>query len=358
MSTISASTTSTTAYKVTADTTGTLVFQTGASPTTALTLNSSQSAAFAGDVSTTGTNGFLSTAGGKSTYFYADATGGNITVPGSNAFRIYTASAERMRIDSSGNVGIGNTAPGSYGQLVVGNTSAAAQTIQTLTANTTFSILTSATAAGGTTISNSWVSGGQGPLIFKQSSTEAMRILEGSQFCVGTTGVVVGSSSYINTICNGGTQYGITIKNISGSVSNALNFYNSSNSQVGRVELGTSTTTYATSSDYRLKDNVFPMSGALVKVMQLKPCTYTWKIDGSVGQGFIAHELQEIVPDAVSGEKDAVHEDGSIKPQGIDTSFLVATLTAAIQELKAIVDAQRVELDAAKADIATLKGAA
>jgi len=142
MSTISASTTSTTAYKVTADTTGTLVFQTGASPTTALTLNSSQSAAFAGAVGTV--LGFTSNA----TYFYADATGGNITVPGSNAFRIYTASAERMRIDSSGNVGIGNTAPGSYGQLVVGNTSAAAQTIQTLTANTTFSILTSATAAG------------------------------------------------------------------------------------------------------------------------------------------------------------------------------------------------------------------
>jgi hypothetical protein len=106
---------------------------------------------------------------------------------------------------------------------------------------------------------------------------------------------------------------------------------------------------YNTSSDYRLKENVQPMVGALDKVIQLKPCTYNWKHDGSDGQGFIAHELQAIVPDAVVGEKDAVNEDGSIKPQGVDTSLLVATLTAAIQELKA-------ELDACKAEIATLKG--
>ena len=50
--------------------------------------------------------------------------------------------------------------------------------------------------------------------------------------------------------------------------------------------------------------------------------------------------MQEVVPDCVSGEKDAVDENGDIKPQFVDTSFLVATLTAAIQELKAIVDAQ------------------
>jgi hypothetical protein len=81
-----------------------------------------------------------------------------------------------------------------------------------------------------------------------------------------------------------------------------------------------------------------------------KPVTYTWKADGSVGQGFIAHELQEVVPDCVTGEKDAVNEDGSIKPQGIDTSFLVATLTAAIQELSA-------KNDALEARVAALEGA-
>ena len=109
---------------------------------------------------------------------------------------------------------------------------------------------------------------------------------------------------------------------------------------VGDITSTTSATSYNTSSDYRLKENVQSMTGALTTVSQLKPCTYTWKNSGVASQGFIAHELQEVVPDCVTGEKDALNEDGSIKPQGIDTSFLVATLTASIQELKAIVDAQ------------------
>jgi hypothetical protein len=79
------------------------------------------------------------------------------------------------------------------------------------------------------------------------------------------------------------------------------------------------------------------MTGALEKVQALKPVTWKWKADGSDGEGFIAHELQEVCPDAVVGEKDAVYEDGSIKPQQIDTSFLVATLTAAIQEQQALI---------------------
>ena len=90
------------------------------------------------------------------------------------------------------------------------------------------------------------------------------------------------------------------------------------------------------------------MTGALAAVSQLKPCTYSWKADGSAGQGFIAHELQAVVPDCVHGEKDAVDAEGNPVYQGIDTSFLVATLTAAIQELKAIVDAQAVEIAALK----------
>jgi hypothetical protein len=106
-------------------------------------------------------------------------------------------------------------------------------------------------------------------------------------------------------------------------------------------------TTYNTSSDYRLKENIVPMTGALAKVSQLKPCTYKWKWNGSDGEGFIAHELAEVCPSAVSGEKDAIEtyidEEGNeqtrIKPQGIDTSFLVATLTAAIQEQQATINA-------------------
>jgi len=128
---------------------------------------------------------------------------------------------------------------------------------------------------------------------------------------------------------------------------NHLLFYNG-NGLIGYIQSSGSTTTYSTSSDYRLKENVAPMTGALATVAKLKPVTYTWKSNGSDGQGFIAHELQDVVPDCVIGEKDAVNEDGSIKPQGIDTSFLVATLTAAIQELKAIIDLQSTEIASLK----------
>jgi hypothetical protein len=112
---------------------------------------------------------------------------------------------------------------------------------------------------------------------------------------------------------------------------------------------GTTAVAYNTSSDYRLKENIAPMTGALATVSQLKPVTYSWKADGSDGQGFIAHELQEVMPDCVTGEKDAVDAEGNPVHQGIDTSFLVATLTAAIQELKAIVDAQAVRIAALEA---------
>jgi hypothetical protein len=90
-------------------------------------------------------------------------------------------------------------------------------------------------------------------------------------------------------------------------------------------------------------------------LLNLNPVTYTWKADGSAGEGFIAHELQAVCPDAVSGDKDAVNEDGTIKPQGVDTSFLVATLTAAIQELKAINDAQASRIETLEAKVAALE---
>ena len=79
------------------------------------------------------------------------------------------------------------------------------------------------------------------------------------------------------------------------------------------------------------------MTGALAKVSQLKPCTFTWKADGSAGQGFIAHELAEVCPQAVTGEKDALRADGEMDTQGVDTSFLVATLTAAMQEQQTLI---------------------
>jgi len=115
---------------------------------------------------------------------------------------------------------------------------------------------------------------------------------------------------------------------------------------VGAIFYNGSVMAYQTSSDYRLKENVAPMTGALAKIALLNPVTYTWKDNRKNGDGFIAHELQEHFSDAVSGKKDEVDADGNPKYQGMDASILIATLTAAIQELKAIIDTQAIRIDA------------
>ena len=121
------------------------------------------------------------------------------------------------------------------------------------------------------------------------------------------------------------------------------------NGQVGGITTSGSSTAFNTSSDYRLKEAIAPMTGALAKVALLKPVTYKWKVDGSDGQGFIAHELDEVVSGCVTGEKDAVDADGNPQYQGIDTSFLVATLTAAIQEQQALITALTTRITALEA---------
>jgi hypothetical protein len=172
------------------------------------------------------------------------------------------------------------------------------------------------------------------------SSTPQMTLNSSGNLLIGTTSTSVGSNSGL-ILEAGGT---IAFSRGTTSYANVCEF-NNPNGSCGSIATSGSSTQYNTSSDYRLKENIAPMTGALAKVSALKPVTYTWKVDGSSGQGFIAHELQEVVPDCVAGEKDAVEtytdEDGNeqtrIKPQGIDTSFLVATLTAAIQEQQAII---------------------
>lgn len=104
---------------------------------------------------------------------------------------------------------------------------------------------------------------------------------------------------------------------------------------LGYISTNGSTLTYGGTSDYRLKEDVTPLQNGLDAVMRLKPVAFKWKNTGILDTGFLAHELQEVCPNAVTGVKDQVNEDGSIKPQMVDTSFLVATLTAAIQELAA-----------------------
>jgi hypothetical protein len=150
---------------------------------------------------------------------------------------------------------------------------------------------------------------------------------------VGITGEFGFSVSLSEVVISKSGADGLIIRTTS-AASNNIRLYNLNN-QVGSVSTTTTATAYNTSSDYRLKNTILPITGALAKVDLLKPVTYKWKFDGSDSEGFIAHELAEVCPQAVSGEKDAVDKDGKPIYQGIDTSFLVATLTASIQELNA-----------------------
>ena len=116
--------------------------------------------------------------------------------------------------------------------------------------------------------------------------------------------------------------------------------------QVGGITVSAAATSFDTSSDYRLKTNVQPFANALETVAKLRPVTYNWRINGERSQGFIAHELAEVVPESVTGVKDAVDEDGKIIPQGVDYSKLVVFLAAAIQEQQAAIVALEARLAA------------
>ena len=171
--------------------------------------------------------------------------------------------------------------------------------------------------------------------------TERMRIDSSGRLCIGVSSAAYSTACVMNVNVDAVSASGGAWVSKAASTSTAfhLNFQNG-NGGVGGISTSGSATQYVTSSDYRLKNSITPMTGALAKVAQLKPVIYKWNSDNSDGEGFIAHELEEICPHAVTGEKDAVDADGNPKYQGIDVSFLVATLTAAIQELNAKVEAQ------------------
>ena len=163
--------------------------------------------------------------------------------------------------------------------------------------------------------------------------TQAMTLDASANLLVGTTSN--GNAVRFKVAANG-TQSGAEFYQPSTASYTSIVFSNP-NGGVGSIATNGSATFYNTFSDYRLKNTVTPMTGALAKVAALKPVTYKWNVDGSDGQGFIAHELQEIIDGCVTGEKDAVDADGNPVYQGIDTSFLVATLTAAIKEQQALI---------------------
>jgi hypothetical protein len=187
---------------------------------------------------------------------------------------------------------------------------------------------------------HAWFSAPSGTAGNAISATQAMTLDASGNLLVGTTGLgTIGSTSGFQITSSGAIYSASTGDSVFSrrSANGTVITFRRDTTSVGSIDVTTTATSYVTSSDYRLKNTIAPMTGALAKVAALKPVTYKWNVDGSDGEGFIAHELAEVVPQCVTGEKDAVDEEGNPKYQGIDTSFLVATLTAAIQEQQALI---------------------
>ena len=323
---VSAGTTSATALNMSADTTGILQLASN-NGTVALTVDTSQNVGI-------GTSTPISVGGATlqvqnstiAAIIWSDGTrtgellassSANITVGSrsNHTLAFVTNDTPRMSIDTSGNISASNSI------LTIGDNT---RTVSTST--TTGAIV----CGGGLGVWSNVTAGGQG------NFSDSVSVFSTNP-----------SSSQQGVLLRNVFNVGPNIFSMGAATSNGIITFVGGAGTQGAINGNGSGINYVTTSDYRLKENIAPMTGGLAKIAQLKPCTYTWKFDGSDGQGFIAHELQEVFPDAVSGEKDDVEtytdEDGNeqtrIKPQGVDTSNLVATLTAAIQELNAKVTA-------------------
>jgi hypothetical protein len=293
------------------------------------------------------------------------ATNG-LYLPAANNLGFSTNSTERMRIDSSGNVliGVSSSSYDTYNALTLQNMSLASfsngdnrivgnayyQSPNWKYQNTAPAVYQTLEAASGFFIWSRAPSGTAGTNI---TWSELMRLDTSGNLLVGTTSAAGAklningsSSSYCGNFTAQNGYFGISVQNTSGTAAWTPMIFFTNATTVGTIGATSTATSYNTSSDYRLKENIQPMAGALATIAQLKPVTYNWKVDGSDGQGFIAHELQAVVPDCVTGEKDAIDEDGNPKYQGVDTSFLVATLTAAIQEQQALIESLTTRLTA------------
>jgi hypothetical protein len=277
-----------------------------------------------------------------STIINATTTNGVVIQPdNSGSLQLQTNSGTTaVTIDTSQNVGIGTTSPTS--KLDVsgsGNTRIFATS--TGTTGTFPGFVTRAGTQGNLEVVQNSGNGeayiynvANAAMTFATNNTERMRIDSSGRVLINATSSFGGRLQSTGIAASSAAASFRPGQNGDGTAE----WFNASGGYVGAVTVNASTVVYGGTSDYRLKDNIVPMTNALDKVSKLKPVTYTWKSTGENGEGFIAHELQEIIPSAVVGEKDAVNKDGSIKPQEIDTSFLVATLTAAIQEQQTIIN--------------------
>jgi hypothetical protein len=180
------------------------------------------------------------------------------------------------------------------------------------------------------------------------SPTERMRITSTGAVLIGmTSDAYLAADSGIQLNANGTARFGTD----GTSAANVLSFVNGTNgtpAEVGVIQTSGSSTTYATTSDYRLKENVVPLINAVSRLNQLQVHRFNFIADpDKTVDGFLAHEAQAVVPECATREKDAVDDDGNPVYQGIDQSKLVPLLTAALQEAIGEIESLKARLTAA-----------
>ena len=239
-----------------------------------------------------------------------------------------SAPADSLAIDASGNVGIG-TSPGT--KLDVHNSSfgGSATTLHLSSTNSASEVIP---YAGLGYVVDQGADGIEaGSLSFSTCNSgalaERMRINSGGAIIWGSGTSTVHTSEFSN--------YGSAALDVRryADPGNVMIFRDDTTVS-GLISVNGSSCNYGTSSDYRLKENVVDMTGAITRVKSLAPKRFTWIADDTdtVVDGFLAHEAQAVVPEAIIGTYDDVDDNGNPVYQGIDQSKLVPLLTGALQE--------------------------
>ena len=266
----------------------------------------------------------------------SSASAANMFCPSGFTLAFGTNNTERMRIDSSGNSNF-------YGNITISKSTPFITLSNTAEDECGIVMLDSADAGQSAKIT--YDAGSSNSLKFyNNAANERMRITSVGNIQSNALGSGVVGYGFQLSPQPGYSQ--IYLESTTTSTVYIQRFYNP-NGNIGNISLSGSSTTFSTSSDYRLKEDFKEFTG-LDKVSNIPVYDFKWKNTKDRSYGVIAHELQEVLPEAVTGEKDGVFEDGEMDVQGVDYSRIVPLLIKSIQELKA-------ENDSLKARIETLE---